>query len=261
MIPKIIHITWKNIEGLKTNYINLDNGEKMSLAQCMDTFRDKNPHWQIRFWSDNDMDSLTMLKYPRFYPVYRDLKRIEKVDFFRYLCLYEHGGLFLDTDCICIRPLDELLDLFPDASIITAPEFRHRSNWMNYIPHRQLNIWAVFSTAGNCHMRNILAKVIGNCTMDSKMPVIEKTSMAAFGDYLYAAEKIDTTIKIVSESYISMDARLKYMHYNSYGCLDSLPAYILHGYHGSWIDSDFKKYADEMNYRDSLIKENLNKHY
>lgn len=252
MIPKIIHITYKNQESLHTSFIKFDDGTRQTLYECVRTFRNLNPHWKVIFHSDKDINEMISEKYPAFFPFYEKLKIIERVDIFRYVCLLENGGLFLDTDCLCIRPLDEFLSIFPESKIIVGQEFLHKSNWFNYPPHFQINLWSIFAEKGNHHLRNIIATAIGNCMMSPEMPVIEKTSMAVFGDYLYKAAKIDPTVSIVSSSYLSMDGRLKYMHSSSYG-FDGLPAYILHGYHSSWIDDDFRKYAKEMEIRDSQL--------
>ena len=255
MIPKIIHTTWKDYDTLKDRYISLfDTGEKISLLDCLGSFTKKNPSWSVKFYDDNFINEFFYGRYNLFYPVFQTLKPIEKVDLFRYACLYEYGGLFLDPDCFCVRPLDEFLNLFPNAKIIAGLEFQHLSNWFFYPPHKQINLWAIFSTTNNHHMRNILGAGMGNCTMNPQMPVIEKTSMALFGDYLYKAREIDKSIEIVSDSYLSMDARYKYMHSNSYGTIDGLPAYITHGYHSSWVDDDFRKYAKQMEQRDNLIR-------
>lgn len=259
MIPKIIHITWKNKKDLLNRYINfIDGSPKMSLEECLNTFRAKNPDWEIVFHSDEDINSFVEDKYPNFVGFFSGLKIIEKVDLFRYMCLYEYGGLFLDTDCICTRPLNEFLVNFPDAKVIAAKEFQHLSNWINYPPHVQLNLWSIFSERRNHHIRNILSLAVGNCIISPDFPVIEKTSMAIFGDYLYKAAATDNSIKIVSESYLSLDGRFRYMHANSYGSEDFLPTYILHGYHSSWIDEDFKKYAEVMTIRDWELKKQIN---
>lgn len=250
MIPKIIHISWKSLDDLGNRFITLDDGSKIPLSECVQTFRDLNPHWEVRFHSDKDINDLICSEWPIFYPIFKGLKMIEKVDFFRYACLYKYGGLFLDTDCLCVRPLDDFLARFKEAKLIAGQEFLTLSNWINYPPHYQINLWSIFSEANNYHLRNVMALVIGNCIMNPKMPVIEKTSMAAFGDYLYKAAVLDPAISIVSTSYLSMDGRFRYMHKDSYGIKDQLPSYILHGYHSSWIDDDFRKYAKEMTQRD-----------
>lgn len=256
LIPKLFHFTWKNEEDLDNQFITLnDTGEKLSLRWCVNTFIEKNPDWEYKFWSDNDIYYFVCNKYPLFFDFWCDkLKTIEKIDLFRYMCLYEFGGVFIDTDCICIRPLNEFIDnFFPNAELITGQEMERPSNWINYPPHIQINIWSIFSMPKNHHIRNLVSFVIGNCISRPEMPVIEKTSMAAFGDYIYKAAKFDEKVKIVSTSFLSMDGRYKYMHGNSFGIDDKLPAYILHGYHYSWIDEDFVKYANIMNSRDSQL--------
>ena len=249
-----MHFTWRSEKELGDKQIIFrDSGNKITLQDCVNSFKAKNPDWEYCFYNDEYIDNFVKTKYPYFYLIYKGLKKIEQIDLFRYMCLYEFGGVFLDTDCFCIRPLNQFLSLFPDAEIIAGEEFLHKSNWINYPPHIQLNLWSIFSTQHNYHIRNILAKAIGNCFINPETPVIEKTSMAPFGDYLYQAHLLDDKIKIVSTSFLSLDGRYEYMYGESYGC-DNVPAFIIHGYHGSWIDEDFKKYAAQMEIRDNLLK-------
>lgn len=258
LIPQILHFTWKNKEDLDHNYIQfLDTKQKYSLRWCVNTFFQKNPNWKKHFWSDEDIEQFVCEFYPLFFDFWQTLKMIEKIDLFRYMCLYQYGGVFLDTDCICIKPLNDFLDLFPpETTLIAGQEMNHISNWINYPPHVQLNIWSIFATPQNYHLRNLVSLVIGNCLSRPEMPVIEKTSMAAFGDYIYKAAKMDSTIKIAPLSFLSLDGRYAYALTDSVYGEDRLPAFIVHGYHGSWVDNDFRVYAKTMEIRDYELYNN-----
>jgi mannosyltransferase OCH1-like enzyme len=81
VIPKIFHAIWI--------------GDDMPAwrVRCWRTWAQYHPDWQTRFWrvpsSDDD---------PR-----------HRADLLRYAILYLDGGIYVDTDFECLRPLDSLL--------------------------------------------------------------------------------------------------------------------------------------------------------
>ena len=59
--------------------------------------------------------------YPEYLAAYETMPRnIEKVDFFRYLVVLHHGGIYADTDVECRQPLDSWIDV--DATFIAGVE-------------------------------------------------------------------------------------------------------------------------------------------
>ena len=68
--------------------------EKKIIEYC-----EKNNHEYI-FWDDNKCLEL-LNKYPQYKPLYYSFKYgIMKVDFIRFLILYDMGGLYIDCDVI-----------------------------------------------------------------------------------------------------------------------------------------------------------------
>jgi mannosyltransferase OCH1-like enzyme len=49
-------------------------------------------------------------EFPEYLEAYRRLaKGVERADFFRYMVVLRHGGVYADLDTECVRPLDALL--------------------------------------------------------------------------------------------------------------------------------------------------------
>ena len=99
MIPKIIHQTWKT-EIIPDNW-------KSSVESC------KNIHsnYNYMLWSHKLMVEFVKNEYPDFYNTYNSYKYdIQRCDAFRYLILYKFGGIYLDLDTICKKPLEQLLE-------------------------------------------------------------------------------------------------------------------------------------------------------
>ncbi len=62
-----------------------------------------------KLWREDDIDKL-LLKYPQFRKLYDNFKYpIQRVDFIRYLILYDKGGIYIDCD---ISPIGDVSSLF-----------------------------------------------------------------------------------------------------------------------------------------------------
>jgi mannosyltransferase OCH1-like enzyme len=91
MIPKIIHQIWVGDQSKRPD----------SLIQ---TWIDKNPSWQHKLWTDDNLPELICKKQFDECPSLPG-----KADILRYQLLYEEGGFFIDADSECITPLDDCL--------------------------------------------------------------------------------------------------------------------------------------------------------
>ena len=98
-IPRIIHQTWKTH----------DIPAKWRRLQL--TWRELHPKWEYRFWTDEDIRAFIDQHYSWFLPIYDAYPAsISRVDSFRYFVVNHFGGVYVDLDFECIRPIDELLD-------------------------------------------------------------------------------------------------------------------------------------------------------
>ncbi|MCH9665145.1 MAG: glycosyltransferase, group 2 family protein, partial [Gammaproteobacteria bacterium] len=107
-IPRILHQTYR------------DDKIPAKLATLQSSWLKHNPHWQYRFWSDNDIREFIAEHYADFLEVFDAYPHnIMRVDAFRYLLLHHHGGIYADLDFECLLPMDELL---ADQDILLIPE-------------------------------------------------------------------------------------------------------------------------------------------
>ena len=91
MIPKKLHQIW------------LGNQDKRPI-EWMDSWKDKHPTWEYRLWTEADFQDLADT------PGFKRLSYSGQSDVLRYQILYEHGGVYVDADSECLRPIDDLLD-------------------------------------------------------------------------------------------------------------------------------------------------------
>jgi mannosyltransferase OCH1-like enzyme/glycosyltransferase involved in cell wall biosynthesis len=97
-IPKIIHQTWKD-KHVPPNCVPLQR-----------TWLTHHPDWEYWLWTDVDNRAFISEHYAWFLPVYDGYpENIMRADAVRYFMLYHYGGLYVDLDFECLRPLEPLL--------------------------------------------------------------------------------------------------------------------------------------------------------
>ena len=94
-IPRVIHHIW------------LGSALPKQFAALRDTWRRHHPTWRHVLWGDAEAASFGMRNRAAFD---RATNFGEKSDLLRYEVLNRYGGVYVDTDFECTRPLDELAD-------------------------------------------------------------------------------------------------------------------------------------------------------
>ena len=107
-IPKILHHIWVGSE--------LPDAEKLNIT----SWRARHPDWEHRLWGDEHTGDwkthdVPELRNRNLYDRAEELVPPDAVgqfrsDVARYEILFDHGGLYVDTDTVCLRPIDDLLD-------------------------------------------------------------------------------------------------------------------------------------------------------
>ena len=94
-LPRVIHQTWF--------------GPKEPPHAYMNTWRKRNPGWTYRLWRDGDAELFPL----RNQDGYDWFTRFNiKSDFARWELVHRFGGVYVDADIICLRPLDDYLPRF-----------------------------------------------------------------------------------------------------------------------------------------------------
>ena len=95
-IPKIIHYCW-----FGGGTISPEN------RKCMESWEKYCPDYKIIEWNEQNFD-ISKNRYVQ--QAYEAKKYAFVSDYARLAVVYEHGGIYLDTDVELVRPLDELLE-------------------------------------------------------------------------------------------------------------------------------------------------------
>ena len=108
-IPKIFHQVWLGSEYPK------------KYEKLKQTFIDNNPDWEFKIWTDKDVNKFDLVNKK----IFDKCKNMgSKSDIFRYEILYKFGGVYIDTDFICLKPFNDLLylDFFSGNGQVSEPE-------------------------------------------------------------------------------------------------------------------------------------------
>lgn len=140
MIPKIIHQTWKN-SNLCDDFTKWSN-----------SWKNMNPDYIYKFYTDRDIFKFIHTNYPQYLDLYEFLTGIEKIDFFRYLIIYHQGGIYIDMDCECLRPLDDLFKTYGQTKLITGYEYNSEDN-------QQYLQWFIASPSKNSVLLDLVNEI------------------------------------------------------------------------------------------------------
>ncbi len=97
MIPKIIHLCW--LSGAPY---------PRKIRLCIDTWKKFCPDYQIMLWDTTRFDVYSM---PWTRQAFETKKYAFAADYIRLHAVYNHGGIYLDSDVEVLKSFDDVLDL------------------------------------------------------------------------------------------------------------------------------------------------------
>jgi len=102
MIPKIVHVTWKTKDILRSDSPLIQHGLKMLV--------ELNPDWEVRVYDDSDIEAYLQQNLSSDYDLIRDDHIVAKSDLWRLIKIYMEGGLYIDVDRLCNVKLSSIID-------------------------------------------------------------------------------------------------------------------------------------------------------
>lgn len=103
-LPKIIHMTGRGSPNKEFR-----------------SWKEKNPEWDARWYSDDDVNQYVIQHYPEYLTTWQKMSKIAKFDFWRILVVYKEGGLYVDSDVTCNRPISDW-DIQPTDKFVSGTE-------------------------------------------------------------------------------------------------------------------------------------------
>ena len=101
-IPRVIHQI----------YIRDNKALPIEIQNNIAHLKAMNPGWEYKLYDDTDIISYIDAHYPKLLPIYKLINPIygaAKADFFRYLLIYNEGGVYLDIKSSVEKPLDVII--------------------------------------------------------------------------------------------------------------------------------------------------------
>ncbi len=96
-IPSIVHMIWMGSPPTPT------------VTLAIMSWKKHHPNWEVRLWTDKEIKALTW-SHPKSELLFTQAQNwAEKSDILRFEILYQYGGVYADTDAICLKPLDSLV--------------------------------------------------------------------------------------------------------------------------------------------------------
>ena len=152
-IPRLIHQTYSNWNHLTIPF-----------KENIERIRNMNPEYEYRFYDAKGRiefiasayDSRILEAYLKINPAFPAAQS----DFFRYLCIYKLGGIYLDVKSKVTKPLLDVLD--ENAGYILSPWDEKRfPGWgkhseLSHHPLGELQQWHVIAAPGHAFLRKVI---------------------------------------------------------------------------------------------------------
>eukprot|EP01065_Artemidia_motanka_P038192 TRINITY_DN47044_c0_g1_i1.p1 TRINITY_DN47044_c0_g1~~TRINITY_DN47044_c0_g1_i1.p1 ORF type:complete len:934 (+),score=235.41 TRINITY_DN47044_c0_g1_i1:51-2804(+) len=154
VIPTVIHQTWVNTSIPRW------------ATRPVSSWREQNPHYTYRLWTDPEMDVYMREHFPHLVDVWAASRPIERADIFRYAVLLRDGGVYSDLDVSCLIPVDEWaseyrsfgnpIRLIAGLEVVTG----NRSDWYLWWSRRfQMVQWTIAAAPGHPVLARALRRI------------------------------------------------------------------------------------------------------
>ena len=143
MIPKIVHLSWKDKD--------LIDSESPLVQEGMKKLVELNPDWDVQISTDDEVDGyLQEHLEPQLYALIADKHIVQKTDLWRLIKLFIEGGVYVDIDRFVNTPLDELVDEGTKWVVQTCRDYDFSHDFMMTAPQNP-----VYSTAAQLYLQRL----------------------------------------------------------------------------------------------------------
>jgi mannosyltransferase OCH1-like enzyme len=137
------------------------------LKRNVDSLKNKNPNWTHRLFNDESMLSYVKSEFPEIYPYYKRINPAYvacRVDLFRYLLIYNEGGVYFDIKSGANKPLNEIIRI-RDLYILShwsksEKKIGHHKGISN--PNGELQQFHILAAKGHPFLRAVIDNVCNN---------------------------------------------------------------------------------------------------
>ena len=143
MVPKIVHLSWKDKDLL--------DSESPLVQEGMKKLVELNPDWDVQISTDDEVDAYLQDQLePQLYALIADKHIVQKTDLWRLIKLYIEGGVYVDIDRFVDTPLDELVDEGTKWVVPTCRDYDFSHDFMMTAPQNP-----VYGTAAQLYLQRL----------------------------------------------------------------------------------------------------------
>ena len=218
MIPKIIHYCWFGGAPLTE-----------AAKDCIDSWRRYCPDYEIIEWNESNFD-VAQNDYCR--EAYEEKKWAFVSDYARLWVIYEHGGIYMDTDVEVVRPLDSLLN---HKAFMGSENDRSVSIGTFGAEKKNSVVGNFFSIYDTRHFR----QPDGSFDMMTNLRLVTDVLTRQYGLKLNGKRQdLEGGVTIYPmEAFIAKDYRTGWI-------LRDESTYVIHHYASSWVDETLRRRED-----------------
>lgn len=234
MIPKIIHYCWFSNDPLPKEAL-----------RCIDSWKNFMPDHQIRKWTLNDFD---VNEVPFTKEALASKKWAYLTDFVRHYALFNHGGIYMDSDVLLFKNIEPLLTADFVSAVECHPGPQEAVELKKRIDDRYKRNSNEIKVPGIGIQAAILCAIPGHKLNLACMDFYKKISLAEVLEKHYTAP---TVIAYNSEPFgfvyhdveqslsdsIKLYPSSMFGNYNQY----SKKSYAIHCCAGSWVEKKYKE--------------------
>ncbi|MDX1913964.1 MAG: glycosyltransferase [Methylophilus sp.] len=160
-IPKVIHQTYHS----KTL--------PSEIEENINYLKRINPGWEYRLYDDSDIETYIKRYSPQILHIYQKINPAygaSRADLFRYLLIYNEGGVYLDIKSSISKPLDDIIQS-DDIYLLChwANEFGQMHHGIGHHRcisnvHGEFQQWHVIAAKGHPFLKAVIENVCNNIT-------------------------------------------------------------------------------------------------
>jgi mannosyltransferase OCH1-like enzyme len=168
-IPQIIHQIWIGPDGQPMPEL---------LSELANTWIQHHPDCQYILWGEDSLHELLQAKFPDLVQLMTSYAyEIQRIDVYKWLLLHEFGGLYVDLDCKCLRPI---FPLFEDNSCVLSQNSEEGQSI--------IGTFFIASTPQNVFVKEMIKNLSGHIENKLKNPAKADIVMSSTGT-LYVTDQ------------------------------------------------------------------------
>ncbi len=146
-VPKIFHFIWVDSQQEQ----NPEPAIPAPYLAFLQTWKRHHPEWSFRIWNGLTMRRFVAERSAEFLPYYNRYRHwICRVDVGKVFILYVLGGIYVDFDMECLKPIEPLLEKCGESTLVVSrePDVTAIKAYQGLLPYVPSNAF-IATTAGN----------------------------------------------------------------------------------------------------------------